>query len=105
MVEVHSEGKEKAASDFKGGYGFQPLFCFADATGEALAGELRPDNAPANSGADQLRVVETAMASLPERFRIGHGPVTTTPSATASSCGPTAPGRSPPSSVDAEVIP
>lgn len=74
LVEVHSEGKEKAASHFKGGYGFQPLFCFADVTGEALAGDLRPGNAPANSGADQLRVVEEAITSLPERFRAGHAP-------------------------------
>ncbi len=72
LVEVHSENKEGAASHFKGGYGFQPLFCFADATGEALAGELRPGNAPANSGADQLRVVSDAIASLPAEWQAGH---------------------------------
>jgi hypothetical protein len=72
LVEVHSEHKEGAASHFKGGYGFQPLFCFADATGEALAGMLRPGNAPANSGADQLRVVTDAIASLPPEWRAGH---------------------------------
>jgi hypothetical protein len=72
LVEVHSEHKEGAASHFKGGYGFQPLFCFADATGEAMAGMLRPGNAPANSGADQLRVVTDAIASLPPEWRAGH---------------------------------
>lgn len=74
LVEVHSEHKEAAASHFKGGYGFQPLFCFADATGEALAGALRPGNAPANSGADQLGVLDDAVASLPPQWRVGHGP-------------------------------
>jgi hypothetical protein len=73
LVEMHSEGKEGAASHFKGGYGFQPLFCFADTTGEALAGMLRPGNAPANSGADQLAVVSEAVASLPPEWRAGHG--------------------------------
>ena len=50
------------------------MFCFADATGEALAGVLRPGNAVANSGADQLAVVELALAQLPEDYRAGHRP-------------------------------
>ncbi len=74
LVEVHSEAKERAASSYKGGYGFHPLFCFADATGEALAGVLRPGNAVANSGADQLAVVDMALAQLPERYQGGHHP-------------------------------
>ncbi len=73
LVEVHSANKERAASHFKGGYGFHPMFCFADATGEALAGMLRPGNAAANSGADQLAVVDDAIASLPPAWRAGHG--------------------------------
>jgi hypothetical protein len=72
LVEVHSANKERAASHFKGGYGFHPLFCFADATGEALAGMLRPGNGAANSGADQLAVVDDAIASLPPAWRAGH---------------------------------
>jgi hypothetical protein len=72
LVEVHSANKENAASHYKGGYGFHPLFCFDDATGEALAGVLRPGNAAANSGADQLAVVDAAIASLPERYQAGH---------------------------------
>lgn len=47
LVEVDSENKESAASHFKGGFGFHPLFCFADHSGEALAGVLRPGNATA----------------------------------------------------------
>jgi hypothetical protein len=74
LVEVHSENKEQAASSFKGGYGFHPMFCFADHSGEALAGMLRPGNATANSGADQLAVVDMAIDQLPERYRAGHRP-------------------------------
>ena len=55
LVEIHSDNKQGAAPHFKGGYGFHPLFCFADATGEALAGELRPGNVTANDVADLLR--------------------------------------------------
>jgi hypothetical protein len=72
VVEVHSENKESAASHFKGGYGFHPMFCFADHSGEALAGILRPGNANANSGADQLAVVDLAVAQLPAEHRAGH---------------------------------
>jgi len=72
LVEIHSANKESAASHYKGGYGFHPMFCFADASGEALAGLLRPGNAAANSGADQLAVVDMALASLPEVFQLGH---------------------------------
>jgi Transposase DDE domain group 1 len=74
LVEVHSEHKERAASSFKGGYGFHPMFCFADHTGEALAGMLRPGNATANSGVDQLAVVDMAIDQLPEVYRAGHRP-------------------------------
>lgn len=74
LVEVHSEHKEGAASHYKGGFGFHPMFCFADHSGEALAGMLRPGNATANSGADQLAVVDAAVAQLPEARRAGHAP-------------------------------
>lgn len=72
LVEVHSENKESAASHFKGGYGFHPMFCFADHSGEALSGILRAGNANANSGADQLAVVDLAIAQLPAEHRAGH---------------------------------
>jgi hypothetical protein len=73
LVEVHSENKEQAASHFKGGYGFHPMFCFSD-NGDALAGVLRRGNATANSGADQLCVVDMAIAALPEPYQRGHRP-------------------------------
>jgi len=74
LVEIHSERKQGATSHFKAGFGFHPMFCFLDATGEALAGILRPGNATANSGADQLAVVDLAIAQLPDTHRHGHQP-------------------------------
>jgi hypothetical protein len=71
LVEIHSEHKQGAASHYKGGYGFHPMFCFTD-DGEALAGILRPGNAAANSGADQLAVVDLAIAQLPAHVAVGH---------------------------------
>lgn len=73
LVEVHSENKEQAAPHFKGGYGFQPMFCFTD-DGQALAGVLRRGNAGANSGADQLAVVDQAISQLPAEHQRGHQP-------------------------------
>jgi hypothetical protein len=74
LVEIHSDNKEGAASNFKGGFGFQPMFCFLDDSGEALAGILRPGNATANSGADQLAVVDLALDQLPAECCAGHRP-------------------------------
>ena len=71
LVEIHSENKQQAASHYKGGFGFHPMFCFSD-EGEALAGMLRPGNAAANSGADQLAVVDLAIAQLPADVAVGH---------------------------------
>jgi hypothetical protein len=72
LVEIHSENKTGTAPTYKGGFGFSPMFCFADATGEALAGLLRPGNAAANSGADQLAVLDTAISQLPAEIAVGH---------------------------------
>ncbi|MGH9044228.1 MAG: IS1380 family transposase, partial [Acidimicrobiales bacterium] len=72
LVEIHSENKEEAAPTFKGGYGFHPMFCFADATGETLAALLRPGNAGANTVADHVSVLDGAIAQLPEGIARGH---------------------------------
>jgi Transposase DDE domain group 1 len=66
LVTAHSD-KEGAAGNFKGGFGFHPLLAYLDETGEALAGELRPGNAGANTGADQIAVAEAALAQIPEQ--------------------------------------
>ena len=65
LVGVHSENKEQAEPTHKGGFGFHPMFCFADATGETLAGLLRPGNAGANTVADHVTVLDAALAQLP----------------------------------------
>lgn len=72
LVEVHSENKEQAAPTFKGGYGFHPMFCFADQTGETLASVLRAGNAGANTVADHVVVLDRAIAQLPEAIARGH---------------------------------
>ena len=72
LVEIHSENKDGAAAHFRGGFGFHPLFCFADATGEALAGHLRPGNAAANDAADLLAVVDDGVSQLPDHMASGH---------------------------------
>ena len=64
LIGSHSE-KEGAAGNFKGGYGFHPMLAYADETGEALAGELRPGNAGANTAADQIAVAEQAIQQIP----------------------------------------
>ncbi len=64
LVESHSE-KQGAAGHFKGGFGFHPLLAYGDETNEALAGELRPGNAGANTAADQIAVTEAAIEQIP----------------------------------------
>jgi hypothetical protein len=64
LVSAHSD-KEGAAGTFKGGFGFHPMLAYADETGEALAGELRPGNAGANTAADQIAVAEQAIDQFP----------------------------------------
>lgn len=65
LLECHSE-KEGAAPHRKGGFGFHPLHCFLDETGEQLAGRLRPGNAGSNTAADHVAVLDAALAQLPE---------------------------------------
>lgn len=72
LVEIHSENKSGTAATYKGGFGFHPMFCFADATGETLASLLRPGNAGANDIADHLAVLDTAISQLPENAAAGH---------------------------------
>ena len=72
LVEVHSENKQGTAPTYKGGFGFHPMFCFADATGEALAAVLRPGNAGANCIADHLELLDAAIAQLPVEVAAGH---------------------------------
>ena len=72
LVEIHTDGKQQAGPTYKGGFGFHPMFCFADATGEVLSGVLRPGNAGANTVSDHLDVLDQAVAQLPATIAAGH---------------------------------
>ena len=64
LVNSHSE-KEGAAPTYKRGFGFHPLMAYLDATGEALAGLLRPGNAGSNTAVDHVEVLDAALVQLP----------------------------------------
>ena len=66
--EIHSENKQGAAATYKGTFGFHPIYCFSDLTGECLAVRLRAGNAAANNIADHVDVLDRALVgALPER--------------------------------------
>ena len=93
LLQVHSENKQNAAPTYKKTYGFHPMLCFADATGEALSGILRPGSDGANTVADHVTVLDAAIAQLPAAIRAGHhvgddpSPVARTVIARADSAG------------------
>ena len=64
LITAHSE-KEKAAGNYKHGYGFHPFGAYADETREALAMLLRPGNAGSNTAADHKTVIDLALAQIP----------------------------------------
>jgi hypothetical protein len=72
LIGAHSE-KEHATPNFKRGFGFHPMLAFVDhgtgGSGEPLAGLLRPGKANANDAADQIAVLDAALAQLPEHLR------------------------------------
>jgi Transposase DDE domain group 1 len=67
LIAAHSE-KERAAGNYKGGYGFFPLNAYADETREALSAMLRPGNAGANTAADHMTVLDLALAQIPAQY-------------------------------------
>jgi nucleotide-binding universal stress UspA family protein len=71
LVQCHSE-KEHAAKTWKKTFGYHPLLCFLDATGEALSGLLRAGNAGSNTAVDHITVLDLALAQIPEIYRYGH---------------------------------
>jgi hypothetical protein len=75
LIGAHSD-KEGATPNFKRGFGFHPMLAFVDhgegGTGEPLAAMLRPGKANANDAADQIAVLDAALAQLPagQRARV-----------------------------------
>ncbi len=74
LHQIHSENKQETAANYKGGFGFHPIYCFADPTGETLAVRLWPGNAAANNIADHVAVLDAAIAQLLEEIADGHRP-------------------------------
>jgi hypothetical protein len=72
LIGAHSE-KEHATPNFKRGFGFHPMLAFVDhgagGSGEPLVGLLRPGKANANDAADQIAVLDAALAQLPQDVR------------------------------------
>ena len=64
LLTAHAE-KERAAGNYKHEYGFHPLGCWLDETGEALAAILRPGNAGSNTAEDHFTVLGLALEQLP----------------------------------------
>jgi hypothetical protein len=67
LITAHSE-KERAAGNYKGGYGFHPLQVYLDETREALGGLLRPGNAGSNRADDHVAVLDLALAQIPGEY-------------------------------------
>ena len=67
LITAHAE-KEKAAGNYKGGYGFHPLQAYLDETREALGALLRPGNAGSNTADDHVAVLDRALAQIPAQY-------------------------------------
>ena len=76
LVEIHTDTKEGTGPTYKGGWGYHPMFCFADASGECLSAVLRPGNASANTVRDHLEVLDAAIAQLPTTSPADTAPAT-----------------------------
>jgi Transposase DDE domain group 1 len=61
--------KENAAATYKGGIGFCPNLASCDNTDDVLAIDPRPGNATANCAADNIALLDLAVARLPGRYR------------------------------------
>jgi hypothetical protein len=70
IVVCHSE-KQEATPTWKKTFGFHPLFCFLDNTGEAPAAILRPGRAGSNTAADHITVLDAGLAQIPDHARHG----------------------------------
>jgi Transposase DDE domain group 1 len=72
LVLAHSDAKQGAAGTYKHSFGFHPLLAYLDrgaASGEPLAGLLRPSNAPAGGSQDLIELVDLALTQLPATDR------------------------------------
>ncbi len=90
LIEVHSENKVGAAPNYKSGYGFHPMLCFADATGEALAALCVPATPPPTLSTTTSWSSTPRLINCPARSRPDTALVTTSQRARGWwSCEPT----------------
>jgi hypothetical protein len=68
LTQCHSD-KQKAAGNFKGGYGHHPLTAWCDNTGELLAIIARAGNAGSNTAADHIAIIDAAINAIPIKWR------------------------------------
>lgn len=68
LTQCHSD-KQKAAGNFKGGYGHHPLTAWCDNTGELLAIMARAGNAGSNTAADHIAIIDAAINAIPITWR------------------------------------
>src|SRR3954451_2534966 len=61
--------KENAQPTYKGGIGFCPNLATCDNTDDALAIDPRPGNATSNNAADNIALLDRAVARIPGRYR------------------------------------
>src|SRR5690349_23038812 len=67
---VHAcSDKENAAPTYKGGIGFCPNLATCDNTDDLLAIDPRPGNATSNNAADNIALLDQAVARIPGRYR------------------------------------
>jgi hypothetical protein len=77
LVTCHSE-KQRAAPNFKHGFGYHTLLVWLGNTNEALDGMLRPGEGGSNTAADHIRLTEDAISQIPDAKRHGQ-PITWSP--------------------------
>jgi hypothetical protein len=70
-ITVTVGGRGVCAATFKHGFGYHPLLAWLDNTREALAGDAAARNANANTAADQITVIDEALAQIPDEHRCG----------------------------------
>lgn len=70
IVICHSE-KEAATRTWKKTFGYHPLLCVLDNTGETLAGLLCEGRAGSSTAADHITVLDQARAQIPDAHRHG----------------------------------
>ena len=73
LVAAASDDKQGAAANFKGGRGFHPMLCFIEPLG-GCCGDAAARQRERQHIADQIAVLDQAIASLSEVWRDGHRP-------------------------------